>query len=57
MIEELKKLTKDIVLVRFDTDRLYPLEHLGLPIIEFDELETIIKTQKKIFFCVDLFIL
>lgn len=56
MIEELKKLTKDIVLVRFDTDRLYPLEHLGLPIIEFDELETIIKnTKENILLCGSLY--
>lgn len=56
MIEELKKLTKDIVLVRFDTDRLYPLEHLGLPIIEFDELETTIKnTKENILLCGSLY--
>lgn len=47
MIEELKKLTEDIVLVRFETDRLYPLENLGLPIVEFNDLEKIIKNTKE----------
>lgn len=56
MIEELKKLTNDIVLVRFDTDRLYPLEHLGLPIIEFKELEKILKnTKENILLCGSLY--
>lgn len=56
MIAELRKLTDKIVLVRFDTDRLYPLEHLGLPVIEFNELETIIKnTKENILLCGSLY--
>ena len=47
MIRELKKLNDKIVLVDFETDRLYPLEKLGLPIIAFDELASIIKNTKE----------
>lgn len=56
MIEELKKLTSNITLVDFETDRLYPLEQLGLPIIKFGTLVDIIKTtQENLLLCGSLY--
>ena len=56
MIRELKRLNDKIVLVDFETDRLYPLEKLGLPIIKFDELASIIKnTKENILLCGSLY--
>lgn len=56
MLEILKTLDCPITLVRFDSYRLYPLETLGLPIIEFNELESIIKTtQENLLLCGSLY--
>lgn len=47
MLEKLSELNCPITLVEIDSNRLYPLEKLGYPIISFDELKNIIKTTSQ----------